>query len=92
MPKVKSDLIKASVYENMHLIKGRGEELTGMVFIATTKNGRFYATIMGIDRDLKEAIGTAYHDNPGLRKVLERGVYHGRMLIKQKGGENESAS
>ncbi len=92
MPKVKSDVIKARVYENMHLIKARGEELTGMVFIATTKSGKFYATIIGIDRQLKEAIGTAYQDDPDIRKVFERGVYHGRMLKKKKGGEDESAS
>ena len=89
---MKSDVIKACVYERMRLIEERGEKLTGMVFIATTKSGKFYAIIRGIDRDLKEAIGTAYQDDPDIRKVLERGVYHGRMLKKQKGGEDESAS
>lgn len=92
MPKVKSDVIKASVYENMRLIELRGRKLTGMLFIATTDRGTFYATITGIDRDLKAAIGTAYQDDPDIRKVLERGVYHGRMLKKQKGVEDESAS
>lgn len=92
MAKVKSDEIKARVYKIMRLIEERGEKLTGMVFIATAKSGKFYATIIGIDRHLKEAIGTAYQDNSDIGKVLEGGVYRGRMLKKKKGGEDESAS
>ena len=60
MPKVKSNDIKACVLENLRLIEERGEELTGMVFIATAKSGMFYATIKGVEEDLNEAIGTAH--------------------------------